>query len=194
MNSSNRPTKRARFENHDFRVWATCKAAAAAAKAAALVATDRAFDASIAVAAARYKLVTTALPFPHEMVVWLLCTARLGLDFPLRESHNLRRLIGSFLGFGNPYVYFFPHGIRTIPGLNFDLLGGEYGILERVTKVVIPASVFVIEECAFVHIESITEVIFQHPSALKTISRFAFANCRRLANINVPNSVPFILI
>ena len=83
MDLSDRPTKRARRDAvHDAKCWAAhawCYYAAA----------------DIAVQNARLHAIKAIVPYPREILAWLMCMQRRGRSFPLWGQLHLRRNIGA---------------------------------------------------------------------------------------------------
>ena len=144
--------------------------------------------------------VRAIVPYPREIVVWLLCFAKLGDSLPapfrwftpLKSSDGslaMRRRIGSFFldtFTGKPYLGydFFEHGVRNIFHVRFARL-----FFSNLQRVVIPRTVTRIGPSAFEGLR-VAEVVIS--DSVTTIERYAFYWCVCLREITFPDSVTFI--
>ncbi|MFC4666601.1 leucine-rich repeat domain-containing protein [Falsiporphyromonas endometrii] len=85
----------------------------------------------------------------------------------------------------------FISGEYTIPS-NVKEIGEGAFFYSGVTKVTIPKSVERIEKSAFGYCQSLTDIVFEEGSHLKTVCDLAFTECIQIKEIAFPNSVDSI--
>lgn len=130
----------------------------------------------------------TLVPYPREIVTWLMCMQRRGRSFPLWGQLHLRRNISAcFLDpeTGGPYT-----------GYDFfkvDSASGRYrfgAYKSELEKVVIPSSVETIVDSSFLGQRILKDVTI--PWSVTSIETLAFAYCFSLKKVVVPPTVTSI--